>query len=235
MQRLYVEKNFYFEESLFLEGDQAHYLIHVLRMKIGESLLLFNGLQGEHEGEIKSISKKFIEIKLKKLTREQSLPSQVHYAFAPLKAARLDYMVQKAVEMGACSLTPVLTQYTQLHKIKTERILANAIEAAEQCGVLCLPQVNETIAFDKYLSQLQGTLVFCDEAAPLGSAMQTLKGLEGDIYIFIGPEGGFSQSERERLLALPHVIRLSLGQNILRADTAAVAALALVNEALLAR
>jgi 16S rRNA (uracil1498-N3)-methyltransferase len=232
MQRLYVENNLVSGLEMQLEGDKAHYLLHVLRMKAGDELLLFNGREGEFLAQFVSATKKFITLKTLHQTREQTAQGKVHYAFSPLKTARLDYMVQKAVEMGVGQITPVITDYTQLHRLKAERLHANAIEAAEQCGVLYLPKINEILPLEKFISHYEGTLIFCDEHAPQNSAMAALSSLKGEVCVLIGPEGGFSPLEREKLLSLPYVTRLCLGSTILRADTAAVAALALVNEAI---
>jgi len=157
--------------------------------------------------------------------------------FAPLKHARLDYMVQKAVEMGAASLQPVLTRFTQVARVNGERMRANVIEAAEQCGILSLADVAEPVALDRYLAQRDARrlLVFCDEAADATDPLQALQGsrdASDGIDILIGPEGGFAEEERALLLRQPRTLRLSLGPRILRADTAAVAALALVQAAL---
>ena len=159
------------------------------------------------------------------------------YLFAPLKHARLDYMVQKAVEMGAARLQPVLTQHTQVRRINLERMQANAIEAAEQCGILTLPAVSEPVTLDRMLSDRDPTriLVFCDEdaevqdpVAALTAARTARGGFAGPLAVLVGPEGGFAEAERAMLLAAPNVVRIALGPRILRADTAAVAALALV-------
>ena len=169
-------------------------------------------------------------------TRPQDRLPDIAYVFAPLKHARLDYMVQKAVEMGASSLQPVLTRHTQVSRVNSERMRANVIEAAEQCGILSLATVAEPVALDRYLAQRPSgrLLVFCDEAAETTNPVQALKqgsAAEG-IDILIGPEGGFAEEERALLLRQPKILRLSLGPRILRADTAGVAALALVQAAL---
>jgi 16S rRNA (uracil1498-N3)-methyltransferase len=157
--------------------------------------------------------------------------------FAPLKHARLDYMVQKAVEMGASSLQPVLTRFTQVARVNGERMRANVIEAAEQCGILSLADVAEPMALDRYVSarDSQRLLIFCDEAADATNPLQALQGGPAGaagIDVLIGPEGGFAEEERDILLRQPRTLRLSLGPRVLRADTAAVAALALVQAAL---
>ena len=170
-------------------------------------------------------------------TRVQTAAGSLGYAFAPLKHARLDYMVQKAVEMGAASLQPVLTRFTQVSRVNVERMRANVIEAAEQCGILSIAAVAEPVALERYLGQRdpQRLLVFCDEAADAANplhALQRHRAAASGIDILIGPEGGFAEEERALLLRQPRILRLSLGPRILRADTAGVAALALVQAAL---
>jgi 16S rRNA (uracil1498-N3)-methyltransferase len=157
--------------------------------------------------------------------------------FSPLKHARLDYMVQKAVEMGAAALQPVLTRHTQVSRVNSERMRANVIEAAEQCGILSLAEVAEPVTLERYLDKREASrlLVFCDEASDVKNPVDALR-QGGDaaagIDILIGPEGGFAEEERALLLRQSKTLRLSLGPRILRADTAGVAALALVQAAL---
>jgi 16S rRNA (uracil1498-N3)-methyltransferase len=160
----------------------------------------------------------------------------VAYVFAPLKHARLDYMVQKAVEMGACRLEPVLTRFTQVSRVNGDRMRANVIEAAEQCGILSLAAVADPVPLERYLASRspERLLVFCDEAADVADPLQALKtngGAAHGVDVLIGPEGGFAEEERALLLRQPKTVRLALGPRILRADTAGVAALALVQAA----
>jgi 16S rRNA (uracil1498-N3)-methyltransferase len=163
--------------------------------------------------------------------REQTPHPDLHYLFAPLKHARLDYMVQKAVEMGAGKLCPVITQFTQVHRVNLDRMRANAIEAAEQCGILAIPECEAPGKLAEVLAEWDAArrLIFCDESADIANPSQALAKLtSGPTALLIGPEGGFSEEERADLLKRPYVTPLSLGPRILRADTAAVAALALV-------
>jgi 16S rRNA (uracil1498-N3)-methyltransferase len=174
--------------------------------------------------------------------RAQTTTCDLHYLFAPLKHARLDYMVQKAVEMGASRLVPVLTRHTQVQRINLERMRANAIEAAEQCGILTIPEIAEPLPLDALVRDWvpERLLVFCDEAAEVTDPVAALQGARGGgalvaplpVSLLIGPEGGFAEEERAALLKLPDVVRLALGPRILRADTAAVAALTLVQAVL---
>ena len=165
-------------------------------------------------------------------TRPQTAPGDLHYLFAPLKSARLDYMVQKAVEMGVSRLQPVLTRHGQIARVNTARMRANAIEAAEQCGILTLPDIAEPDALTRILGGFDPKrhLIFCDEHAEVADPVLALTKLPRPtpLTVLIGPEGGFAADERASLLRLPNVVRLALGPRILRADTAAVAALALV-------
>ncbi|MBR1148747.1 16S rRNA (uracil(1498)-N(3))-methyltransferase [Bradyrhizobium sp. AUGA SZCCT0431] len=233
--RLFVDAPLSPGERVMLERNQSNYLGNVLRLSAGESILVFNGRDGEWQAQI--IGRKrpdSLEILIQ--NRPQDCLPDIAYVFAPLKHARLDYMVQKAVEMGASKLQPVLTRFTQVSRVNGERMRANVIEAAEQCGILSLADVAEPMPLDRFLSQRQPErlLVFCDEAAETASPLQALQnGLTADgIDILIGPEGGFAAEERALLLRQPRTLRLSLGPRILRADTAGVAALALVQAAL---
>jgi 16S rRNA (uracil1498-N3)-methyltransferase len=195
---------------------------------------VFNGRDGEWQAAIAG-RKRPDSLKIVAQTRPQDRLPDLAYVFAPLKHARLDYMVQKAVEMGAASLQPVLTRFTQVSRVNSERMRANVIEAAEQCGILSLADVVEPVALDRYLSQrdAQRLLVFCDEAADTANPLHALQGAAADgIDVLIGPEGGFAEEERALLLRQPRILRLALGPRILRADTAGVAALALVQATL---
>ena len=174
-------------------------------------------------------------------TRAQQDPRDLHYLFAPLKHARLDYMAQKAVEMGASRLQPVLTRHAQVARVSLERMRANAIEAAEQCGIMTLPEIRPPLTLRRQLPRSSPSvlLVFCDEEAPVKDPIAALaQARRGDqkealaLAVLIGPEGGFAAEERAALLRVPNAVRLSLGPRVLRADTAAVAALALVGAVL---
>jgi 16S rRNA (uracil1498-N3)-methyltransferase len=233
--RLFVDAPLGAGQAVALERNQSNYLGNVLRLAAGDSVLVFNGRDGEWRAEIAG-RKRPDQLTLVSQTRPQDQLPDIGYVFAPLKHARLDYMVQKAVEMGAARLQPVLTRFTQVSRVNGERMRANVIEAAEQCGILSLADVAEPVTFDRYLGQRAATrlLVFCDEASDVKSPLQALQGASaaGGIDVLIGPEGGFADEERALLLRQPNILRLSLGPRILRADTAGVAALALVQAAL---
>jgi 16S rRNA (uracil1498-N3)-methyltransferase len=234
--RLFVDAALAAGQTVALERSQSNYLGNVLRLSAGGTILVFNGRDGEWQASIAG-SKRPDSLKLVAQTRPQDRLPDLAYVFAPLKHARLDYMVQKAVEMGASSLQPVLTRFTQVARVNGERMRANVIEAAEQCGILSIAAVAEPVSLDRYLGQRppQRLLVFCDEAADAANPLQTLRSnatASTGIDVLIGPEGGFAEEERSILLRQPRISRLSLGPRVLRADTAAVAALALVQAAL---
>jgi 16S rRNA (uracil1498-N3)-methyltransferase len=234
--RLFVDAALAAGATVALERSQSNYLGNVLRLSAGETILVFNGRDGEWQASIAG-SKRPDSLKLVAQTRPQDRLPDLAYVFAPLKHARLDYMVQKAIEMGASSLQPVLTRFTQVARVNGERMRANVIEAAEQCGILSIAAVAEPVALDRYLGQRhpQRLLIFCDEASDVTHPVQALQdGLAapGGIDVLIGPEGGFAEEERAILLRQPRTLRLSLGPRVLRADTAAVAALALVQAVL---
>jgi 16S rRNA (uracil1498-N3)-methyltransferase len=240
--RLFVEAALAPGETVALERNQSNYLGNVLRLAAGDAILVFNGREGEWRAEIGG-RKRPDSLTVVAQTRPQDRLPDIAYVFAPLKHARLDYMVQKAVEMGAASLQPVLTRFTQVSRVNSERMRANVIEAAEQCGILSVAEVAEPLNFDRYLGQRDASrlLVFCDEAADVADPVQALRQQQagsggqvacGGIDILIGPEGGFAEEERGILLRQQRTLRLSLGPRVLRADTAGVAALALVQAVL---
>lgn len=230
-QRVFVSDDLAAGRLLSLPHEQAHYVANVIRLPVGAGILLFNGRDGEWRATRVAGGKKEVRLEVGAQTRTQPPAPLLTYAFAPLKHARLDYMVQKAVEMGAGVLAPVLTQHTQVSRVNSERMEANAIEAAEQCGILNLAEVRPPVALTAFLSALPvgHALVFCDEAAPVADPVVALAPLGGrPLTILIGPEGGFSADERTQLMRHPAVTVIALGPRILRADTAGVAALALV-------
>jgi 16S rRNA (uracil1498-N3)-methyltransferase len=234
--RLFVDAPLATRGTIALDRNQSNYLGNVLRLAAGETVLVFNGRDGEWQARIAG-RKRPDSLEILTQTRPQDRLPDIAYVFAPLKHARLDYMVQKAVEMGASQLQPVLTRFTQVSRVNGERMRANVIEAAEQCGILSLAAVADPVPLDRFVGQRQPErlLVFCDEAAEISSPLQALQhGLSAadGIDILIGPEGGFAEEERALLLRQNRTLRLCLGPRILRADTAGVAALALVQAAL---
>lgn len=233
--RLFVTSGLAEGERHVCDANQTHYLASVLRLDAGAELLVFNGRDGEWLAEIAEAGRRSCHLRMLKRVRTQTDGPDLHYLFAPLKRSRLDYMVQKATELGVARLQPVMTRRTQAERVNLERMQANAIEAAEQCGVLRIPSVSEPAKLDHVLSTWPAgrRLIFCDEAADIANPIAALSQLKpGPMAVLIGPEGGFTVEERDALSALPCVTRLSLGPRIMRADTAAVAALALVNAVL---
>lgn len=230
--RIYVDAPLAAGQAVPLDTAQANYLFNVLRHDPGDRVIAFNGRDGEWSSEL-GARKRPAVVPGEKL-RDQPPPGTLTLAFAPLKHARLDYLVQKAVEMGAARLAPVLTRHTQVARINTDRMRANVIEAAQQCGIISLTGVAEPVSLAQAVAGLgEGLAVFCDEAAPDTDPVAALRAApRGPVTVFIGPEGGFSEDERALLMARPAVVRLPLGPRILRADTAAVAALALVQAVL---
>ena len=219
LQRLFIDAALAPDAEVETSREQAHYLSHVLRLREGAEVLVFNGRDGEWHAELIEAGRKSVR-----------LPDLL-YCFAPLKKGRLDYLVQKAVEMGAGRLQPVITQHTQVAKPGTQRLEANVMEASEQCGILAVPEVLEPVKLDRLLADWdpERRLIFCDEDAATNNPMQALSGVtEKKLALLVGPEGGFSDAERAQLRALPFVTSIPLGPRILRADTAAVAALAVI-------
>lgn len=233
-QRLFVHAPLAAGTRLPLDPPKSHYLVHVLRMAEGARLLVFNGADGEWRAAIKLDRRQQASLVIEEQTRPQEPRPDLHYLFAPLKQARLDYMVQKAVELGVGRLRPVLTQHVQVNKLNRERMEANAIEAAEQCGVLALPRIDDPVplgeTIDRWAAREAGRrIVFCDEGDETADAVHALGAIgPGPLAVLIGPEGGFSEAERHMLRGRAYVRPISLGPRILRADTAAVAALSLV-------
>src|SRR6476619_3207271 len=196
--RLFVDARLDPGERIALEKNQSNYLGNVLRLAAGERVLVFNGRDGEWQAQIGG-RKRPDSLEILSQTRPQDRLPDIAYVFAPLKHARLDYMVQKAVEMGASTLQPVLTRHTQVSRVNSERMRANVIEAAEQCGILSIAAVAEPVPLDRYLSQREGEplLVFCDEAADATNPLAALRSAAtAGIDILIGPEGGFAEEER---------------------------------------
>ncbi|MBF9231761.1 16S rRNA (uracil(1498)-N(3))-methyltransferase [Microvirga alba] len=235
--RLFIDAPLSAGARIALDRGQANYLLNVLRLGTGDAVLIFNGRDGEWKAEIAVEGRKAADLVCVERSREQTAPPDLIYAFAPLKHARLDYMVQKAVEMGAGVLQPVLTRRTQSTRVNLERMRGNAIEAAEQCGILTLPEVRDEENLDKFIKGLEADrlVVFCDEDAPVSNPVEALSSLGNKslrLAVIVGPEGGFTDQERAIVAAHQTCVRISLGPRILRADTAAVAALAVVQSML---
>jgi 16S rRNA (uracil1498-N3)-methyltransferase len=233
--RLFVDADLDPGGAIPLAREQANYLINVMRRGAGDLVLVFNGRDGEWRARIEIAGKRQASLVIENQARAQSGGPDLHYLFAPLKRSRLDYMVQKATELGVARLQPDLTRHTVAERINSERMRANIIEAAEQCGILRIPTVAPPERLDRALASWDPArrLIFCDEGAPIADPVAALRNVApGPIAVLIGPEGGFAPEERDALVALPFVVRLAMGPRIMRADTAAVAALTLVNAVL---
>jgi 16S rRNA (uracil1498-N3)-methyltransferase len=231
MQRLFIDQKLALGLTHEAASDHFNYLINVLRMAEGDEVLVFNGTDGEWRARLLLPTRKKLLIEPIEQTRPQSPLPDLHYLFAPLKVGRLDYLVQKAVEMGAGLLQPVMTQHVQGKITSLERLQANVVEAAEQCGVLAVPAVAAPVKLKDLLDTWPSDrrIIFCDEGEESQNPLPVLGAIrERKLALLIGPEGGFSEEERVLLRGLDFVTAIPLGPRILRADTAAVAALALV-------
>ena len=234
-QRLYLDHDLAEGGRVGLTREQANYLLNVLRLAAGDAIRVFNGRDGEWRASIVPLSRRDAALDIGPRLRPQIDGPDIDYLFAPLKRARLDYMVQKATEMGVARLRPIMTRFTNAERVNLERMRANAIEAAEQCGILHIPAVMEPAKLDAVLAGWDGSrhLIFCDEGAAIGDPIAALRAVpRGALAVLIGPEGGFAEEERAKLVAALFTTRISLGPRIMRADTAAVAALTLVNAVL---
>jgi 16S rRNA (uracil1498-N3)-methyltransferase len=229
-QRLFVGAALEPGGAVALDEGQSHYLLHVLRAKAGDRVLLFNGRDGEWLGEIGATSKRGVAVTVINQTEKQTDVPDVWLLFAPVKKTPSDYLAQKATELGVRKLQPVFTRRTIVTRINQERLKANAVEAAEQSARLTVPEIGEAIALEKLLDAWprERRIFFCDEggdAKPLAEAAREAG--EGPCAILTGPEGGFDPQEREILRDRSFVTPVTLGPRILRADTAALAALAI--------
>jgi 16S rRNA (uracil1498-N3)-methyltransferase len=228
--RLFVEESLSANAEVPLTREQAHYLTGVLRMNSGDAVRAFNGRDGEWLAYLTSVTKKSAALRCEKLEGAAKLPPDIDYLFAPLKHARLDYMVQKATELGARRLRPVMTNRTVAERVNIERMRANVVEAAEQCNLVHVPEVLEPEKLEKVLGGWDHSraLVFCDETMGETNPLESLGDMKMPAAVLVGPEGGFTSDEIKLLKSLPFVCPISLGPRILRADTAAIAALALM-------
>ncbi len=228
--RLHIEDKLEAAREVVLSREQVHYLTGVLRMAAGDAVRAFNGRDGEWLAYLTSITKKSASLRCERLEAEARPPPDVDYLFAPLKHARLDYMVQKATELGARRLRPVMTSRTVAERVNLERMRANVVEAAEQCNLVHVPEVMEPEKLDRVLASWDQnrTLVFCDETKGDTNPLRSLASLKTPTAVLVGPEGGFTVEEKRLLNSFGFVRPISLGPRILRADTAAIAALTLV-------
>ena len=232
--RLYVDVELSKGQAVAVSRDQAHYLFTVMRLKVGAPVALFNGRDGEFIAEVMVGNKRRGVLKCMEQSKRLQMPPDLWLLFAPIKKVRTDFIVEKAAEMGVARICPVSTDFTQLERFKQDRLQAHAIEAAEQCGGTYVPEVAELAKLDCVLANwpVERKLLFCDETRVGESAIDLKEFGGGPWAILIGPAGGFSPDEVVRLHGMDRVCSLSLGPRILRADTAAVAALALWQNAL---
>lgn len=232
--RIHLDQPLADASEIELSREQAHYLTGVLRLAPGDPVSVFNARDGEWLADLATVSKKHVTIRCERLVSAVKPPPNIDYCFAPLKHARLDYMVQKATELGARRLRPVLTARTIAERVNLDRMRANVIEAAEQCNLVFVPEVQEPVKLAKLLEDWEPgrALVYCDETASIANPVDALNGLAQPAAVLVGPEGGFTGEEKSVLKSLPFVTAISLGPRIMRADTAAVAALTLVQACL---
>ncbi|MFT4150938.1 MAG: 16S rRNA (uracil(1498)-N(3))-methyltransferase [Paracoccaceae bacterium] len=226
--RLFVDQPLAQGQAVALSPDQAHYLFGVMRLAAGDAVLLFNGRDGEWRAVVEQAGKRAGVLRCDHQTAPLRLPPDLWLLFAPIKKARTDFIVEKAVEMGAARIVPVQTRHTNSERVRADRLQAHAVEAAEQCGATVVPEVADLAPLDRLLAAWPADrrILWADES--LAGARETLAGQpRGPWAILIGPEGGFSDDERRRLRAMEQVVPVALGPRILRADTAAVAALTL--------
>lgn len=227
LTRLFVDAALEPGATVMLDDGQTHYLLHVLRAKTGDRVLLFNGRDGEWQAEIAAAGKRGITLMVRACTAPQAKVPNLWLVFAPVKKTPSDYLTQKATELGVAKLQPVFTRRTIVTRINDERLKANAVEAAEQSGRMTVPEIGAALALDKLIAAWprDRSLYFCDESGGALPLAAVARGASTDAAaILTGPEGGFDPAEREMLRAQPFVTPVSLGPRILRADTAALAA-----------
>ena len=226
--RLFVEQPLGEGARVTLSAPQTHYLLHVMRAQVGDRVSLFNGHDGEWLAGVAELARRECVLTCERQTRQQTDDDDLWLVFAPIKKTPADYVAQKATELGVSALQPVITRRTIVHRVNSDRMRANAVEAAEQSGRLTVPEICTPRELDRLLEgwPQERKLLFCDEggAPPILEALRNAR--KGPWAVLIGPEGGFDDGEREAIRALPSTVPASLGNRVLRADTAALAALA---------
>ena len=231
--RLFIDHPLAEGQGFALNPDQAHYLSSVMRMAAGQEILVFNGRDGEWRARLDQLTRRGGLAQALEQTAPQRNPPDLWLVFAPIKKARTDFIVEKAAELGVARILPVQTDHTNSERIRQDRLQAHAVEAAEQCGGTFVPAVDDLRPLSRLLDAWDANrrILWADEA--IAGPAQALAGLEpGPWAILIGPEGGWSEAERGRFATVPGVTRMALGPRILRADTAAVAAITLWQAAL---
>lgn len=234
MIRLYVPHDLAATAALPLDDGQSRYLAAVMRQVVGDEVLVFNGRDGEWRATLIETGKRRVILRADRLERPQQIGPDLDLVIAVVKRGRLETIVEKAAELGARRVRPVLTERTNADRVRVERLQAIAVEAAEQTGRLDVPEILEPVKLDRLLKDWRGrSLLFCDEAGDAKPVLDALAGADsGPWGILIGPEGGFSPAERERLRSLDFTVPATLGPRILRADTAAISAMTLWQAAL---
>ena len=226
LTRLFVDTPLADGVTLSIDGGQAHYLSGVMRLKAGDDIGLFDDISGEWRGQIEHVGKRTVQVRIDGKMREREEVPDLWLLAAPIKKGRIDWMAEKACELGVARFKPVITQRTVVDKLKADRLRAHMIEAAEQCERTALPVLDEPVKLAALLRSWPAdrALIFADEegGVPMGQAVKP-----GPAAILIGPEGGFTDEERAAIKAIPQAVRVSLGPRILRADTAMAAAVAL--------
>jgi len=225
LPRLFVRTMLAEGVAVALDASQANYLGNVMRLREGAEVLLFDGVSGEWLARVAAVGKRRMTLAVERLTKPAEAVPDLWLAFAPVKRGPVEWLVEKATELGVARLLPVVTKRTIVERIKLERLEAIAIEAAEQCGRTLLPEIAEPAVLDEFLARRDAarTLYFADETG--GDAIATVFA-PGPALLLVGPEGGFTSEERDRIRARPNVRAVSLGPRILRAETAALAAVA---------
>ena len=224
--RLYTENKLSTGENLELDKGHANYLGNVLRCHIGDELFVFNS----ESGEFRAVYKDKLSIEVNEQTRQPVKEPRLTLLFAPVKFGKIDYLVEKATELGVTQLQPVHTRYTVVGRINYDRMKSNSVEAAEQTGRITIPEVNEIIDLGKLMDSwdISQKIIFCDETLkgkPIAEALSELKKTDFGYAILIGPEGGFSKEEAVMLKEKPYIVPVTMGKRLLRAETAVVAAL----------
>ena len=223
--RLYQNCKLYQNAIIEVTNDDHHYLRNVMRVKVNDELRIFNGVDGEWYSKVLIVKKDKIEIEAISCARSQIKYKEMHCYFSPLNANRHNYIIEKLTELGISTFTPVITEFSNVRKVNLNKLLTRAKEAAEQCGLMIVPKINDAMPLDELLNSWSNEkiLVFCDEKSyPENTISELSRAKELNISFLIGPEGGFSEKERYSILELKNLIRLSLGSRVLRADTAAI-------------
>ncbi|MCG8493455.1 MAG: 16S rRNA (uracil(1498)-N(3))-methyltransferase [Sneathiellales bacterium] len=234
--RLYVTSDLKADQGVFLDRSQAHYVGNVMRRQVGDPVILFNGRNGEWSGEFQEIKKNAALVHVMELLREQKAEPDLRLYFSPLKKTQTSLVIQKATELGVSEIYPVLTSRTNAEKIRLDKMELQALEASEQCERLTIPVIHKPMKLDQVLTGLEAdrTLVFCNERSDEGNTIKALQPFIGStkVAILIGPEGGFSKEEADKIASLENCVPVTLGPRVLRAETAAISVITLVQSVL---